>query len=471
MQIRAKIDKIPHYCTGPERLQAGDILIFDHAPKIPGRAKNHSAYFTVQQQGLLNETGGHSQAVHAGFIVNTDDGLKLAHLVGDGFMLDDLDTESENYSKFLNRTTHIYRPRKHREAIAAELAEIVKGLELGRGAKLLDQAREHRTAKNAAARVKWQATVGIRSFVTRLLGSLKIINHHPENIYVEGDKPLPENVISKESICSRFVADAYISACNRLTNRNPEKFNFRLFFMNLSQHTVPKTLQAYLYRNTTFDYFVMPHSRLNKGVYEKLKELVMWEINRMNPVPHTNDLNHLLTAVERKGLDLMACLRQFDERAHSKEDLMRRSIALIKELLPILKRNTGLGLVTPGSYRRIMKFAKNEGIFSDNFKYDLHDRSEDKIRKLAQQQYSFNKPLAKLYRNYRRIGYSDEEAKFECKPSYGDWFKISPVRNALITCTFIGFFAWVLPHGLARASQARKRNLQFENCANRISVR
>ena len=195
MQVRTKIDKIPLHCSGPEELRAGDILIFDHVPRLRGRGKNHSAYFTVQQQGLLNETGGHNQAVHAGFVVNTNDGLKLAHLVGDGFMLDDLNAESDNYSKYLNRTTHIYRPRKHTDAIAAELSAIVKDLELGKGAKLLGEVREHITAKNAAARIKWKAGVAVGAFITRLVGSLKIINHHPEKVHVDGEALLPENVI------------------------------------------------------------------------------------------------------------------------------------------------------------------------------------------------------------------------------------------------------------------------------------
>lgn len=456
MQNRDKIDKIPRMCAGPEELQAGDILIFDHVPHLPGRGKNHSAFFTVQQQGFLNERGGHKESVHAGFIVDTKDGLKLAHLVGDGFMLDDLDTHSENYSKYLNRTTHVYRPRRFREQLSTQLSDVVKNVELRRGEMLRQQAEGDHKVKQKAARIKWTAGVAVRSFVNRLAGSLKIMNQRPDKNHVVSTEPLPEFVVSKESICSKFVAEVYQSACHRMTNADADKYDYQQQLMNISPWTVPKTLQAYLYRNTNYDYLVMPHDR--QELYNLLKEVVLKEVQRLFPLFLSTEINLALTPVQRKGKDLFDALQRFESVDRHEGNSITNAIMLLKELAPILRRNTRNDFVTPTSYRRVMSFARNAGIHQENFRYQLHDRAEAKIKELARTKYAFNEPLAKLYRDYRRIGYSDDEAKFECKPSFGEWFKISPVRNALLTCTIIGFFCWVLPRGLRRAADAKNRN-------------
>lgn len=442
MPNRDRIDKVPTFCASHQDLLPGDILLFDYAPRLPGRAKNSGSYFTVQQQGFLNERGGHKAAVHAGFVVETEDGVKLAHLTADGFDLADMDPQSPAYSKFMNRTTHVYRPRKNRVKLAAELAELVHEIHTDRGAEL-----------HGAARIKWTAGVAVRSFLHRLVGSLKIDDNKPGDKRVENQRQLPETLISKESICSRFVADAYVSACHRMTNKDGT--NHRKHLMNISNWTVPKTLQAYLYRNSNYDYLVMPHERTN--LFNALKDVVNREIIRILNGSQLEALQAPFTAAQQKALDLDAAMKGFDLIGRYHEDQVKSSILLIKLLLPILKRNTGMNASTPTSYRRVMAFAKKEGIHRENFDFDLHDRSEDKIRVLAEKVYHFNKPLATLYKSYRRIGYGDDEAKFECEPSFSSWFKLSPVRNTVLSCTVVGLL-WVLPRGAVRTCAAAKRN-------------
>jgi N-acetylmuramoyl-L-alanine amidase len=443
MQSRDKIDKIPTFCPSYQSLLPGDILIFDYAPRLPGRSKNSGSYFTVQQQGFLNERGGHRAAVHAGFIVETAQGMKLAHLIGSGFDLADLDSRSPEYSKFMSRTTHVYRPRKNRAQIAAQLAALVTEIHMDRGANL-----------HGRAKIKWTAGVAVRSFLHRLFGSLKIDDQNPVDSVVDRHQILPETVISKESICSRFVADAYVSACHRMTNK--DGVDHRKHLMNISNWTLPKTLQAYLYRNPNFDYLVMPHTR--NQLYEKLQEVITGEIQRILKNIELDDIFPPFTREQQKARDLFDALQQFNWRTPHEDDQIKKSIALIKALSPILKRNTGINAITPMSYRAVMAFAKKEGIHRENFDYDLHDRHENKIRKLAREKYHYSKPLAKLYATYRNIGYSDDEAKFECNPSFGEWYKLSPVRNTILTCSILGFFLWVLPRGLTQTFAADKRN-------------
>lgn len=464
MQRAHKIDKSPVMCTGPEDLLPGDILIFNHNPAA--RNLDSGGFMTLHNQTFLNERGGHRTSVHSGFIIDTPTGKKLAHVVGKGLFIDDLD------NKFLKRTVHVYRPRKYRNELAAALKAIVddhsdahsnddegKVEDISNMSELLEPVEVRREQinklKEKVNKFRWDVSVAIRSLIHRIFTSIMIVNNNPFSMDAPVEEKLPDNVISRNTICSKYVADTYIAACNRMSNEfnrnadnNQIKVNYSSYYMNISSLTPPKALQAYLYRNTNYDYLVLPHTR--DQLYTKLKGVIQTEINRLK--------HKFLRIHHRKAEQLERALADF-EKLPSQPDMMQQSIALLKVLSPILKYNTGGGFVTATSYKRVMAFANSEGIYSDYIDYDLHDKREGKkYRELAQTYYNFNPALAELYRGYRRKGYSDEEAKFECKPSFGDWFKLCPARNIFLTCTVIGFFAWVLPHGLRREAAAKRRN-------------
>lgn len=458
MKLRDKIDKIPRFCAGPHELQAGDLLIFNHVPSRAGPSVVSGNIVTVKPQGMMNEHGGHDEAEHVGYVVETDEGLKIAHVTSQGFLLENMTPDSslppdqDPYTKYMQRTINIFRPReKFQKTVAAELKEIVKEFKLANEAKLRQATVDASLVgvakiKAGARSIEWRAEVAVRSFLHRLVGSLKILDQNPGDAVLPEGVKLPENTIRAQSICSVFAVDSYVTACNRAANRDRKDYAREL--MNISRLTIPKTLQAYLYRNTNYDFYVMPHSR--DELYVKLKEVITRQIERLRADKRP--------AAKRKADDLEAELLASDKRHENVTDLMKKSISLLKDILPILKRNTGLNFRTPASFTSVMSFARNEGIYQNNFDFELHDRSEASIRKLAKKHYHFNDALATLYRDYTHRGYSDEEALFECKPSYGDWFKISPVRNILLTCTIIGFFAWVLPRGLKRTHDAEERN-------------
>lgn len=454
-QRQHKIDKLPKMCYGPQELQAGDILIFNYNPSA--RRFDSGGFLTKHNQRFLNERGGHRAAVHTGFIVNINDSLKLAHVVGRGFQLDDLD------SPFLKRTVNIYRPRRFQQPLADELSDLfrehpvedVSEMEFVEQLDLPPNPRRELILrfKENLKRIKWDMVVGARAFIHRLFTSLMIANHDPEARMASADVKLPDDVISRNTICSKYVADSYISACHRLTNSddNIEQINYRSYFMNISSLTPPKALQAYLYRNTNYDYFVMPHKRGH--LYAELRNVIMEEAGRLK--------GEVLVAARNKGRRLERALNVFESQPQEM-DRMRQCIGLLKHLTPILKHNTGSAFRTPSSYRRVISFAKSEGIYQDYIDDDLHDRSENKIKALAKEHYHYSKPMAKLYRNYRRIGYSDDEARFECEPDFSRWYALSPKRNAILSATIIGFFAWVLPCGITRVKEASVRNTAYE---------
>lgn len=477
-----KIDKSPLLCGGPDELLAGDILIFNHNPAA--RHLDSGGFMTLHNQGFLNERGGHRTSVHSGFIINTPDGKKLAHVVGKGLKVEALDIG------FLKRTVHVYRPRKHREQLAHALSELVEEHfqdvqvhedtatedELDNADMLLEPLDVRREKINRFTRkvkkFKWDASVAVRSLIHRIFTSIMIVNHDPDTMEAGMDEHLPDNVISRNTICSKFVADSYISACNRVSNKasssalqndnhQQKKLNYGSYYMNISSLTPPKALQAYLYRNTNYDYLVMPHARTK--LYDELRVVLRKEIRRLKA--------GVLVAERNKGNRLERALLEF-EQAPVLDDIMQQSIAMLKAVTPVLKHNTGGGFVTPSSYKRVMAFAKSEGIYCDYIDHELHDKRDGKkYRELVQTYYHFNSAMAQLYRGFRRKGYSDEEAKFECKPTFGDWYKLCRARNIFLTCTIIGFFAGVLPYGLSRAHQAKKRNAVKEiEASNRMTM-
>jgi hypothetical protein len=463
---KIKIDKTPRYCASPEELKAGDILIFNYNPA--SRHLDSGGFMTKYNQSFLNERGGHRTSVHAGFIVDTPSGKKLAHVVGKGFLLDDLTTN------YLKRTVHVYRPRKYQNELGAELSKLINEHVVIPEKTILDEdisiegilepvyerhEQLHTFALNAkrkARKFKWDVTIGLRAMIHRIFLSLMIVNNNPDSMEADSEQNYPNDVISSNTICSKYVADSYRSACNRMTNSKDKKINYAKYFMNISALTPPKALQAYLYRNTNYDYLVMPHAapRNNLDLYFELINVIQKEIKRLQ--------KSIFTAAREKGGHLQSLITYFNNQEHS-EDVLQRSINLLKLITPILKQNTGGDFVTPTSYRRVMAFAKNEGVYPDYIDFELHDRREGKIRDLAGQYYKLSPAMTKMYRNFRRIGYSDEEAKYESNPSFGEWYKLSPTRNILLTCSIIGFFAWVLPHGLRRTKLAKERNEMRES--------
>lgn len=474
------IDRIPKLCASRNELRAGDRLVFIKSP----RNKAIGGKISSTQQSLLNEEGGHSQACHTGFVVNINGELKLAHLMGRGFCLESLnDPDAEFSNKYLKMTTMVFRPTKHVEELNRHLSDLVaERLHHEEGGHespmlnedgyfLLDNAEERANLNTEANRalenkklrdrvgeglkhlrqkfkLKWSVTVAIRSFLHRLVASLRLVNTDPDKKYVASHDTLQDTVIAKDSICSKYDADTYVSAANRMTKEDPQHRNFRSVYMNASTLTTPKTLWAYLARNFNYDYFVMPH--VGAEILDKIAEKIRFEIDRLSLSKNVK--------AQDKAQQLVDLLANFNRESYTDE--LRASIRLLQEAKPILLLNTGTGAKTPLSYKNVMRFAREQGIYPEHIHRHVVEPQPHQVTELAKQHYGYSHTQAKRYSRYRRLGFSDREAKFECNnhPDFGDWFKLSPGRNIALTCTIVGFFAWVLPRGLARAHEVTKRN-------------
>lgn len=443
-----RIDKTPSFCSDNASLKAGDILIFNynhHRPMRKGQCR------TMWFQGLLNESGGHKDTVHAAMVVEVDGELKIAHLRAEGFALDDIHT--------IKTTTHIYRPTKHADELISELNTIVSTI--------------HHDPE-LSKQLHWSIIASIRAYLRRLANSLGTKNSDPIAKPVANPDELPDSQISANSICSKFVAQTFITACHALSKKNNPHTDYRRELMNIGSFTTPKTLQAYLYRNINFDYLVMPSEREN--VYAKLVEVINTEVVRLKKNPATSDKF-------RKGQDLeiaMNGVNNTNEDANADpddvfhdvpDDPYSQSLSLLKKIVPILKRNTGSHLKTPLSYTNVMTFAKSQGLYSAYINTDLvFPTNRDNFEEVVKDKYQQTQPMAQMYAAYRELGYSDEEAKFETNlhPGFGDWFMLNPVKNSIAVATIAPFLLFSLPYGAYRAITTAARNRHLDEAQSLI---
>ena len=255
-----------------------------------------------------------------------------------------------------------------------------------------------------------------------------------------------------QKVLSAKLSEIIIEHQKKSRNHKNAISFFSRIYLNASRST-SSDLQTYLYRNTNFQYFLSPKEQ--KNLYTSLVQLVGIEQSRL---AKENKLK-----AKEKAAALKQALDGFQKQKNLPEDEIRKSIALIKALLPSLRINTGFGIRTPASYLKIINFAREQGLNIHYFDDDLILLAEDeRIKDLAEEKYSYTSALARLYANYRKQGYSDKEAKFECKPTVDGWFELHKKETLALGLATFGFGVLLgsLPHAVRRVYEAEKRNEQ-----------
>src|SRR3989338_2273007 len=255
-----------------------------------------------------------------------------------------------------------------------------------------------------------------------------------------------------QKVLSAKLSEIIIEHQKKSRNHKNAISFFSRIYLNASRST-SSDLQTYLYRNTNFQYFLSPKEQ--KNLYTSLVQLVGIEQSRL---AKENKLK-----AKEKAAALKQALDGFQKQKNLPIYEIRKSIALIKALLPSLRINTGFGIRTPASYLKIINFAREQGLNIHYFDDDLILLAEDeRIKDLAEEKYSYTSALARLYANYRKQGYSDKEAKFECKPTVDGWFELHKKETLALGLATFGFGVLLgsLPHAVRRVYEAEKRNEQ-----------
>ena len=265
-----------------------------------------------------------------------------------------------------------------------------------------------------------------------------------------------------------FVSQIYHEASQALTNcdENTEKKDYVSYFMNSDFFTITHDLQNYLYNNVNFQYLLSPGK---KNIFQDLHDLIQQEQTRLEK--ENNSISKYKANLIESALDEMQGKTNFQQNE------VEKCINLLKRTLPHLRINTGFGIKTPTSYLKVLDFAKKHSLDSRYFDDDLVSYLDDdlslqpksysyrEIKNLAAGKYGYNPILSKLYKKYRKQGYSDEEARFECEPSVTAWLKLhSKASWALGLSTFgLGFLFGSLPHAIQRTQETKTKNeTQYE---------
>jgi hypothetical protein len=145
---------------------------------------------------------------------------------------------------------------------------------------------------------------------------------------------------------------------------------------------------------------------------------------------------------------------------------------LLNRVVPVLKINTGKNVKTPGSYLRVIHYANSQGLYKDYFEKELNfNPANNDLSKEAKKVYHYDDKLASLYSGYRKLGFSDAEARFECNPKLSDWMKINCRRNIAAAVTVAPFLLWSVPYGLSRVIKAKNRNKALQETATPVTPR
>lgn len=445
LALSEAIDKIPSCCPNPNALEPGDILIFD----INHNQPKANAHHTVIAQGMFNNQGGHKDAIHAAFVIAINGEKKIAHLRAGGFILDD--------TNIIKTVTHVYRPRIHQQEIAQEISDYVQ-----------------KNASELKRKLRWKTITSIFSFFRRLFNAIGIKNENIKklNTPVVSPEKLPsqDQFISSWSICSKFLAETYAGSCNKLAK--DKNHDVRSELMNITVNTLPKTLQAYLYRCSNYEYFIMPQLKIRGRLMSTLKAVIDKEIHRLL------QKNDAASIAKEKVLSGRIARFALEEKREEKSEVdpitfdFEQAKALLREIIPILKINTGKNVRTPTSYRHVMDFASSQGLYSHYFEKNLKFNSDNNdLTQQAKAVYRYDDKLALAYSQYRKLGFSDEEARFECAPTLWDWMKINRSRNIVAAVTVAPFLFWSLPYGISRVYKAQKRveALRSEPIERRLS--
>jgi hypothetical protein len=413
-------------------LQAGDIVFFTMRPDATSSLMAASDSFVTLFQSFVEGDGGHKNIAHIGLMVNAFDEktdtnqLKMAHLLLTEYKV----VDPTNYIS--KRTTIVYRPKN-----AAD--RLVLGDELS----LL--CKEYDTEFKKGMHFRWWIIVG--SFFRRFASALGFYNTSLEPKPIENKEQ--EHKISGSSICPKFIVDSYIEAARRLARKN-FKQPFREHYMNIAPSTLLKSFQSYVHNNINYACYILPN-KFNS--YPQLLDVVRAQHERIaksqNPKAQEK-AKRLLVAIETHENEMVAT---------KVTDPYRQSLHLMKLIMPILRENTGTGLVLPTSYKVVIARAKSQGIYPEYCEADTVEETEDSLNEhLEGLQYTSKQ--REIYLEYRRKGFTDAQAQYEAKPTFKQWCANHARPLKATSATVLGVFG-LLAYGKIHTAQREQRNAAY----------
>lgn len=304
------------YLESLDELQEGDILMF-RAPRKPGIA----GYAIQFMQALIRKAHGHYDTTHTAICTGRDeDGkIQIAHVTGHKLMryvqepLEDMiDRDGEGDRPFV-----VYRCKN--DNVAGRISHVAGNVEANKDLRYRSHA--------AAASV------------------LRISRLNPQ-------RKIPHTKeLSESTFCTRFVVQSIKVATKPshglLASKNSK------YYPHLRSSCTPKTLESYLYHDKNYQMLVYPGK---ENPYQVIQQEITAQIARISK--RTDLVSRKKVATLTRALEA-----SIDELDSAEMNDLQKAIQLVRQLTPILKMNTGFGLVTAESYRSVIKKARSMAIF------------------------------------------------------------------------------------------------------------
>lgn len=326
-----------------KELKPGDILLCI-APKEADWAQHLIMYF----QGWINFEEGHHVTTHAALCVGFDKEKKqplIAHVTESkgvyGYVRHTLE-EMFELEKSKDRALLIFRPSD--EALAKKIAEI---------------AGDEESHKE----LKWVLSTAIKCFFhKKITDSLVVTDVVKDDSLLESKYINPK--ISRETICSKFVVEAIHAAEAYFFNKGMTIF--ASLVDSKSPDILPKALEEYL-RKAEKEGVVEVKCYPGKNIFRSLQTEIYDELIRINKRTDEKSKEKC-----EQGLKICAELVfKLDEATHL--SVVEKSLALLKEMLPVFKKNTGIGWSVASSYHSLLFSASKCGLFSQYIeKFDMN---------------------------------------------------------------------------------------------------
>jgi len=280
-------------------------------------------------QSLINQEHGHFDTVHAAVCVGHDDHGQplIAHVVGEGYKHEPLANLFKRDG--CERNYHVFRSNDIE--VANKIGEVAASNELSL----------------EAFKPKWKMTAAFWSVIGSAEAPAEALHYN-----IKRKTPY----FSKSSVCSRFVVQSIKNAISLLTSKESH-------FPNIPSLCTPKMLEATLFQSSTFSQFCYTGC----DPYQAIKETVENQLTRISQ----QSGKFSLSKHELLKMRYTQMLKIIDETDYShlsiKEISLAKAKTLLNKLTPILKFNTGLGFVTPTSYKQVKNVARSIGIYERDF--------------------------------------------------------------------------------------------------------
>ena len=193
------------------------------------------------------------------------------------------------------------------------------------------------------------------SYLSGITGFLTTSQLDPNREILSNNKT---KEIDNSQFCSKFVTQIVKKALSNMATKESNLIvSSKGSYPSVRSASSPKTVEAEFYRMAGKGYYEI-HNHCEIDPFEKIIKTIGVEADRIG-----KDSANGSRAYAKSDAMKNVLAKYQNNAVKIPGDLIEKTQALLKEIIPILKNNTGWGIRAPTSYLNVMKSAAEIGIF------------------------------------------------------------------------------------------------------------